>query len=122
MKKKNTNKLIGVGITLVIGIVIASLVSQPTEEEFEKLVEFESTGISPTPDLFDNSAKITEGQDATITVDVKSVSENYQHDAIVVTSFIHTEANSYMKINDPEIKVGTLSRFGATSGPLFYAT
>ena len=106
-----------------IPIVIAALagfyfVSQPAEK-FEPLVEIQSDSISPQPaNFFDDVTQIKPDETATITIEVVSLSNEYNNNAKLTAEFLDKEAYDFFQVLDSEKNVGVLQQAGADSGTI----
>lgn len=108
-------------IAAILGIiVVAAAVAflNPAEDEVIPLVEIQRSSIWPPSDFVDNSSHIKNGDSAIITVNVQSISNEYDNNAKIITTFAHPEASEFFVIENPEVNVGILQRSGASSGPL----
>lgn len=107
-------------IVIIIVVGTALVLSQNgTDDKYVPLLKFETIDISPKADFLGVST-IKNGETATITLNVKSLSSNYNNDGKIEISFEHEEdANQYFKIDKNIQNVGIIQN-GGTSGPISF--
>lgn len=103
-----------VGAVIVVAMIIL-FTGNKTEIEYVPLLKIESATIKPAP-LLSDVTTIKDGDTATITVVVRSLSGDYDNNGKLKISFEHDDAYQYFEIEKDTIDVGAIQEKG-TSGP-----